>query len=144
MPISKEDVAKYLEFSLLQIAGEAYIHGASDFTDAGRVTEVWKYGSNDELHPFIRGEAIQGADTAVLPGYSRLVQRQGDELFAKYQIIDHHANDATGFTATLFRHRESGEYTAQANGGTRKQMAAKARGFLVRPRAVGSRGSEMT
>jgi len=39
-----------------------------------------------------------------------MVQEQAQAFVREYEIIDYHANDATGFAATLFKNRATGEY----------------------------------
>lgn len=122
MSTNAQTTAEYLNFSLLQLGAESYLQGINT-TVATQVVERWKYGFNDPTHPFIdpdyvdpktgiRGRAAQdsanpdapfGADKAVLPGYNRMVAEQASALVRKYEIVDHHANDAAGFSATLYR-----------------------------------------
>ena len=111
MPTNAQDVAKYLEFSLLQLGAESYLHD-KNFANQGDVVTAWKFGFNDASHEFIQRQAgAAGADADRLPGYNRMVERQAVAMFNAYEVIDHHANDSTGFSATLYRHRTSGEYT---------------------------------
>ncbi len=113
MPTNKEDVQNYLNYALLQLGAESYLHGLDQITDPaeyrGEVVNRWKYGFNDSSHKFIQSQASNGADTPSLPAYNRMVETQASALFDKYEIIDHHANDATGFAVTLFRSKV-GEY----------------------------------
>lgn len=111
MPINPQRVARYLEVSLLQLGAESYLHDV-DFAQQDQVVTAWKFGFNDPTHPFIQREASNaGADAPRLPGSNRMEENQARNLFARYEIVDHHANDATGLTATLYRNRVTGEYT---------------------------------
>ena len=136
MPTNAQAVKAYLDFALLQLGAESYLHGA-DFGDARDVGARWKYGFNDPTHPFIDPEYVDprtgqktgraapgpndgfdedgtplfGPNKTVLPAYNRMVGDQARDLFRDFQVIDQHADDATGFSATLFKNRSSGEYT---------------------------------
>lgn len=104
MPTNASNVAKYLELSLLQLGAESYLHNA-DFETEDEVVNAWKFGFNDVSHPFIRDTLQATPDSARLPGNNRMVESQARDLFTNSEIIDHHANDATGFSATLFGKR---------------------------------------
>ena len=94
-------IRTWLDFALQQIAAESYIHRAQS-GELG-LLQVLKMGSNN-LH----GDQ---SDTPVLPGNTRMTTLQAQEFTQRHQIIDHHANDATGFSATLMRDTQTGEYT---------------------------------
>jgi hypothetical protein len=126
MPTNAETVKSYLNFALVQLAGESYVHGIdlSDQNDPrtrNALIRRLKYGYNDPTHPFIKskagvtGDADSAAETAtngsnspVLAAYNRMVDTQATKFVEQYEIIDHHANDATGFAATLFRNKADG------------------------------------
>ena len=111
MPTNAQDVAKYLELSLLQLGAESYLHRV-DFGVQDEVVNAWKFGFNDGSHSFIRDQLKATPDSPKLPGYNRMVESQATDLFLKYEVIDHHANDATGFSATLYREKvPNGGYT---------------------------------
>lgn len=115
MPTNAQQVNDYLNFALLQLGAESYLHDLPiDRQSAAyrnRVIERWKYGFNDPTHPFIQQRAgAAGADAPVLPGYNRMMEAQASALFDQYEIIDHHANDATGFAATLYKSKKDGTY----------------------------------
>ena len=52
MPTNATTVKLYLDFALLQLGAESYLHGI-DFTSQAAVVERWKYGFNDPTHPYI-------------------------------------------------------------------------------------------
>ena len=106
MATSAQDVRGYLDFALLQLGAESYLHNPASLDDQGAVVDTWKFGFNDISHPYIRDVLKATPDTTRLPGSNRMVEAQATELFANYEIIDHHANDATGFAATLFGKRQ--------------------------------------
>ena len=126
MPTDAATVIKYLDFALLQLGAESYLHGIN-LQNEPLVVERWKYGFNDPTHPYIldltdpnnpKGLAANkndgqpsGADTPVLAAYNRMVASQAEDVFRRNEIIDHHANDSTGFSATLFKNKDTGAYT---------------------------------
>lgn len=70
----------------------------------------------------------QTPEQDILPGATRLTKTQIEAFLTRYEILDHHANDATGFSATLIRDKltnqlhlafRSTEFATEANGGDR-------------------------
>lgn len=136
MPTNAQQVKQYLDFALVQLAAESYWHGVDlqalatgNVLEISKATRRLKYGFNDPIHPFIKsragvtGDADTAAETAttgsnspVLPGYNRMVEDQADDVLQQYKIIDHHANDATGFAATLFRRTVNDPITGAKEG----------------------------
>ncbi len=136
MPTNADTVNGYLNFALLQLGAESYLHGAN-LQNASEVTAAWQYGFNDPTHPFIDpdyvdpktgkktgraapgpndgfdedGMPLSGPNKTVLPAYNRMVAVQAARLFDRFEVIDQHADDATGFSATLFNNRATGAYT---------------------------------
>jgi len=104
-------VRSYLELALLQLGAESYLHNAVSLDDQTSVVNAWKFGFNDFSHRFIRDTLQATPDSARLPGSNRMVESQARDLFTNYEIVDHHANDATGFSATLFKNKATGAYT---------------------------------
>jgi len=97
-------ITTHLEFALAQLASESYLDGI-DFSDQ---TELLRgrllLGSNSYrifLNPFER----------TLPGQSRFTDSLADRLLDQKEIIRHHANDASGFSATLMWDRAANTYT---------------------------------
>ncbi|MCE9639241.1 MAG: tandem-95 repeat protein [Betaproteobacteria bacterium] len=173
MPINAETVKKYLDFALLQLAAESYMHGinlAAQNTDVVRdqLIRRLKYGFNDPTHPFIKSEAgvtgdadaapetaTTGSNSSVLAAYNRMVATQATRFVNDYEIVDHHANDATGFAATLFRRKtndpvsgaKAGDYIlsprstefrdwAKAGDGERDNTGANLGGIILRGFAI--------
>ncbi len=96
-------VATWLRFSLQQMAAEAYLDQIS-LSDLTRVKQRLLDGNNDAR--FVVPDA-----NGNLPGVTRFTNALVDRFLSELQIIDHHANDATGFSATLTRDTLTGEYT---------------------------------
>ncbi|MEO6554300.1 MAG: calcium-binding protein [Nitrospiraceae bacterium] len=84
MPQSQ--ISIWLDFALQQMAAESYLD------DPG--------GLQSQL---TRGNNRFGFDppTGSLLGATRFTNVLADRFISKYDIVDHHANDATGFSATL-------------------------------------------
>ncbi|MEO7859607.1 MAG: calcium-binding protein, partial [Nitrospirales bacterium] len=107
------DVTAWLQFAIQQMAAESYLNGFS-FSDTDELIRRLKLGNNNN--------PLNGPNDPILPGNTRFVDLTGvpnanqvvgsaQAFAARYQIIDHHANDATGFSATLMRDTMTGEYT---------------------------------
>jgi hypothetical protein len=92
----QSNISLWLRFAQQQIAAESYLHDI----DIASATDV--------ADALVRGNNPQGFPER---GFTRLVQTQADQFTQRYQILDHHANDATGFSATLLRDTTTGEYT---------------------------------
>jgi hypothetical protein len=50
-------------------------------------------------------------NASLLPGKTRMTDQQITEFSQRYQIVDHHADDATGFSATLLFDTQTNSYT---------------------------------
>src|SRR5690349_14902791 len=102
-------IQAWLNFALQQMAAESYL----DQVLSGRsLVEVLRNGNNNEN--VIPVDQFTGKTRFVdLTGVQNANNVMGSaQAFAqRYQIVDHHANDATGFSATLMRDRTTGEYT---------------------------------
>jgi len=105
-----DQVSQWLEFALQQLVAESYLHGI-DITNAAEVIQVLQFGFNDPSHPYIQNLAAQGAGTPSLPGSSRMTTLAARAFVERYHIIDHHANDSTGFAGTLLLDTVTGQYT---------------------------------
>ncbi len=91
----------WLNFALQQMAAESYLDGINLL-------------DNDQVEArLVRGNNRPGFDppSGELPGKTRFTNVLADRFLSTYEILDHHANDATGFSATLLRDRTTGEYT---------------------------------
>jgi len=130
--MSQSNVSTWLEFALQQMAAESYLDGITLSNDADIITRL-KLGNNNPL--------FNDPDNPILSGKTRFVDLNGvpsanqvvgsaQAFVSRYDIVDHHANDATGFSATLMRDTTTGEYTlsfrstefrTQSNGGDRER-----------------------
>ena len=98
------NITAWMKFALQQMAAESYLDGINLQNEA-QVRLRLSNGNNDTR--FIQADPITGE----LPGKTRFTTVLADRFLATYDIIDHHANDSTGFSATLMRDTTTGEYT---------------------------------
>ena len=94
--------SEVLNFALLQSAAECYLDGVND---RKTLEKILKEGAN-KAH-------LQGKNPSdsILSSATRFTDRQIDWFTRNYEIVTHYPNDNTGFSCTLFRNKESGEYT---------------------------------
>ena len=95
--MSQSNIATWLEFAMQQMAAESYFQGLTDL--------------NDPL--LVRPRLISGNNP---PGFApnnntRFTDQLADRFLGNYEIVDQHSNDASGFSATLMKNRDTGEYT---------------------------------
>jgi Ca2+-binding RTX toxin-like protein len=110
----------WYDFALLQIAAESYLEGIN-WDDPDDVLPRLMLGNNDLREDvYVNGDLEtnqlfgrfpEEENTDVLPGATRLTATQADYVFSNWRIVDHHANDPSGFSATLLENRATGEYT---------------------------------
>ncbi len=112
-------ISTWMEFAMQQMATESYL----DRFLSGELAfeKVLKIGNNN-----LTGDQ---SDAEVLTGKTRMTTVQAEQFVQRYQIVDHHANDATGFSATLIKDLtdptgktftlsfRSSEYQSQVQGG---------------------------
>ncbi len=97
----QSNISTWLKFALQQMVAESYL----DQLLFGRsLREILLEGNNDQR--FVQPDA-----NGNLPGKTRFTNVLADRFLSTYDIIDHHANDGTGFSATLMRDRTTGAYT---------------------------------
>jgi len=80
----QNEITTWLNFALQQMAGESYLQGidiSSDLVVRPRL---------------LSGNNAPGFDPPV--NYTRFTEQLADQFLSRYDIIDHHANDATGFS----------------------------------------------
>ena len=94
-------IRTWLDFALQQLTAESYVNRF--LSGELSLDRVLKMGNNN-----LPGD--QSA-TAVLPGKTRMTTLQAEDFIQRYQILDHHANDATGFSATLMFDTQANSYT---------------------------------
>ena len=89
----------WYEFLLAQMSAESYLD--QWLLGSRALSEVLQNGNNNE--DVIREEEFKGA--------TRMTAVQVAQFETKWEIVDHHANDASGFSATLLRSKTTGEFT---------------------------------
>ncbi len=96
------NITTWLNFALQQMAAESYLQGI-DWSNALQLRPRLLLGNNN----------LSGASPTEpnLSGKTRMTTALADRFLATYEIVDHRANDATGFAATLMRDTTTGEYT---------------------------------
>ena len=106
----------WLDAVLQQSAAECYLDGI-DFHNQIQVAIRLRAGNND-----IRNLYVAALEQTDLPGKSRFTEEQIKYFFSNWEIIDHRPNvdprfenigmgNGTGFSATLFKNKTTGEYT---------------------------------
>jgi hypothetical protein len=115
----QSNITTWLEFALQQVAAESYL-------------DTVNINIRDEVETALtRGNNRPGFDppSGPLPGKTQMTDLLVDRFLDRYQIVDHHANDATGFSATLIKDLSdptgktftlsfrSSEYQSQTQGG---------------------------
>jgi hypothetical protein len=100
------NITSWLQFAIQQMAAESYLDGFA-FNNSNELIRRLKFGNNNAT---VLGLGNPD-DSPVLSGKTRLTTIQAQQFTQRYQILDHHANDATGFSATLMRDMVTGEYT---------------------------------
>ena len=109
MPQSQ--ITTWIDFALQQMAAESYLD------DPGVLATQLTRGNN---------RFGFDSPTGPLLGATRFTSSLADRFIAKYDIVNHHANDSTGFSATLMQERgtnnftlsfRSSEYKDQVDGG---------------------------
>ena len=101
-------IRAWLDNAILQSVAESYL----DLRDSLGIQDVLLQGVN---HPILNRDG-QGA--------TRLTKTQFDWFDENYDIITHYPDDASGFSATLFRNKATGEYTLSFRS-TEYQLQAK-------------------
>ncbi len=96
----QNNISNWLRFALQQIAAESYLNNV-DLNSPEQVTRRLLLGNNAEGF----------TETGFTRFTGTLTQGQAHDFVQRFQIIDQHANDATGFSATLTRDTLTGEYT---------------------------------
>ena len=94
-----------LDFALLQSAAECYLDGLGITSLPDVITAKLREGANNAL---LQGKS---ADDPLLAGATRFTDQQAEWFTANYDIVTHYPNDSSGFSATVFRNKGTGEYT---------------------------------
>jgi Ca2+-binding RTX toxin-like protein len=110
------EISTWFDFALQQMAAESYLDRL--FSGELRLDQVLELGNNR-----VSGSL---ATVSSLSGQTRMTNQLLEEFDQRFQIVDHHANDSTGFSATLMREIgtnnftlsfRSTEFESQSNGG---------------------------
>ena len=88
--MSVSDIRTWLQFATQQMAAESYLDSIN-LSSRTEVKDQLLLGNN---HPLLDPS---------LSGKTRFTNVLADQFLNRYQIVDHHANDATGFSATLIK-----------------------------------------
>ncbi len=96
----------WLQFAIQQVAAESYLDSFA-FQNSNELIRRLRFGNNNAI---VLGLGNPD-DAPSLSGQTRLTAVQAEVFSHRYQIIDHHANDATGFSATLMKDTTAGQYT---------------------------------
>ena len=107
------NITAWLQFAIQQMAAESYLDGFS-FSDTEELIRRLKLGNNNNPlaepnDPILLGNT-RFVDLAGVPNASQ-VMGSAQAFVSRYQIVDHHTNDATGFSATLMKDTVTGQYT---------------------------------
>jgi len=97
----QSNISTWLQFATQQMAAESYLDGI-DWNNAEQVKTRLRLGNNRPGFPETGFTRFTGTPTQGL---------QDQAFVDRYQIIDHHANDATGFSATLMKDTATNTYT---------------------------------
>lgn len=98
------NITTWLKFALQQMAAESYLDGIN-LQNEDLVRRRLTDGNNDTR--VIQLDPVTGE----LPGKTRFTNVLADHFLSTFDIIDHHANDASGFSATLLYDRDTSSYT---------------------------------
>ncbi len=89
------------------MAAESYLDGGI-LSDILEVQSRLQLGNNASRSNGYGGTELP--EKQVLPGATRLTPAQVDAFLNRYEIRDHHANDATGFSATLIFDKQTQQF----------------------------------
>ncbi len=105
------EISTWLSFAIQQMAAESYLNGIN-LQDPAAVTRRLVDGNNNTqfIPPNLFTGMTRFVNLAGMPNANQILG-SAQAFLSRYQIIDHHANDATGFSATLMRDTTTGQYT---------------------------------
>ena len=90
--VTRDTIQRWLDAALQQVAAESYLDGIS-LQDSLLVTGRLERGNSP----------LAGA----IDQFIRMTPAQATDFLNRYQVVDHHANDATGFSATVLRNKDT-------------------------------------
>ncbi|MDH5640924.1 MAG: hypothetical protein OEY28_06485 [Nitrospira sp.] len=133
------NITTWLNFALQQMAAESYLNGIN-LQDPDAVKDRLVDGNNNSqvISPDLFTGMTRFVDLNGVPGASQITG-SAQAFVSRYQIVHHHANDATGFSATLMRERDaqgnltnnftlsfrSTEFREQVDGGDNERDSAR-------------------
>src|SRR5437868_10966877 len=88
---------------IAQMAAESYLHQIPPGNSVDERRVVLQLGNNNPSF-------FSNPDVADLPGKTRMTESQRARFAQIYEIVAHQPNTWTGFSATLFKNRGTGEY----------------------------------
>jgi hypothetical protein len=97
--MSTNEITTWLGFTLMQMAAESYLDGIANLDDRNLVRDRLLLGNN---HPLLDPD-VHGA--------TRFTDSLATRFLDTYRIVNHHANDSTGFSATLMQERGTNNFT---------------------------------
>ena len=100
-------IRTWLDFAIQQMAAESYIHRY--LSGELSLDQVLGMGNNNLVGDQSAEDDLAGKTRFTDQLTSYFVSPSGSP--ARYQIFDHHANDATGFSATLMFDNQTQSYT---------------------------------
>ena len=111
----QNDISSWLQFAIQQMAAESYLDGFA-FSNTSELIRRLEFGNNNSAilqlanpdDPDLLGKT-RFVDLAGVPNASQIIG-SAQAFVSRYQIVDHHANDSTGFSATIMRDTITGEY----------------------------------
>jgi hypothetical protein len=105
------DTTTWLSFAIQQMAAESYLDGINLQDPSAVISRLLDGNNNSQVIPV--DEFIGKTRFVDLQEASNADQITGSAqaFIARYQIVDHHADDASGFSATLLFDRETNSYT---------------------------------
>ncbi|MGH7147643.1 MAG: calcium-binding protein, partial [Nitrospiraceae bacterium] len=113
----QSDISSWLQFAIQQMAAESYLD-ALVFNNTSELIRRLEFGNNNATALGLTNPD----DSPDLLGKTRFVNLSGvpnanqitgsaQAFVSRYQIVDHHANDSTGFSATLLFDTQTNSYT---------------------------------
>jgi hypothetical protein len=104
----QSSISSWLQFAVQQMAAESYLDGIV-LSNGNDVITRLRLGNNNPLLNDPNDPTLDGAtrfvNLADVPNASQIAG-SAQAFITRYQIVDHHANDATGFSATLIREKD--------------------------------------
>ncbi len=105
------ELKTWYEQLLAQVASESYLDGLANYDDGSdALIERLRLGANHYAF-FDEFEDDEIGPTRMTGGEENGPHGMVDDFITTWQIIDHLPNTNSGFSATLLKHRTTGEYT---------------------------------